>query len=38
MTRAGGITLRPQIEYTRELRDLPGNPKSVFRIGVQVLL
>jgi hypothetical protein len=38
MTRAGGITLRPQIEYTHELRDLTGNPKNIFRIGVQVLL
>lgn len=38
VTKLGGLNLRPQAEVSYELRDLTGNPKTTFRLGVQVLL
>lgn len=38
MTDLWGMKLRPSFEVTHELRDLPGNPRTTFRFGTQILL
>ena len=38
LTDIGGLKLRPSLEVTQELLDLPGNPRTTFRVGVQLLL
>ena len=38
LTNIGGLTWRPSFEVTHEFRDLPGNPRTTYRAGVQLLL
>ena len=38
LTDIGGLKWRPGIEVTHELRDLPGNPRTTYRLGAQLLL
>ena len=38
MTDLFGLKWRPQVEVTHEFRDLPGNPRTTFRLGAQLLL
>jgi hypothetical protein len=38
MTDLWGMKWRPSFEVTHEMRDLPGNPRTTFRFGTQILL
>lgn len=38
LTDLWGLKWRPGIEVTHEFRDLPGNPRTTYRLGVQLLL
>jgi hypothetical protein len=38
MMEIGGLKWRPQVEVTHEFRDLPGNPRTTYRVGAQLLL
>lgn len=38
LTDFWGYKWRPSLEATHELRDLPGNPRTTYRLGVQLLL
>lgn len=38
LTDVWGLKWRPGIEVTHEFRDLPGNPRTTYRLGAQLLL
>jgi len=38
LTDIWGLKWRPGLEVTHEFRDLPGNPRTTYRLGAQLLL